>query len=153
MFLIIISIGSRTWVDEPTPGNVLMNLQYRDERTMETRAKLRTGLEGPGLTVYQKIWYCVATVGGQYISALICNPFLLSPSGYRNLIERAIKARLVIGSPHMNRAISFKYMNCQLVWKEFLEMLSLLLPLLNSCSMKNFLRLLSKDNSSGSARI
>lgn len=29
----------------------------------------RTGLEGPGLTVAQKIWYCVASVGGQYIWA------------------------------------------------------------------------------------
>ncbi|KAG5552729.1 hypothetical protein RHGRI_010735 [Rhododendron griersonianum] len=28
-----------------------------------------TGLEGPGLTVGQKLWYCVATVGGQYIWA------------------------------------------------------------------------------------
>jgi hypothetical protein len=23
-------------------------------------------LEGPGLTIAQKIWYCIATVGGQY---------------------------------------------------------------------------------------
>lgn len=30
---------------------------------------VRTGLEGPGLTVPQKIWYCLATVGGQYIWA------------------------------------------------------------------------------------
>lgn len=30
---------------------------------------VRTGLEGPGLTIAQKIWYCVATVGGQYIWA------------------------------------------------------------------------------------
>ncbi|MCI14603.1 peroxisome biogenesis protein 2-like, partial [Trifolium medium] len=29
----------------------------------------RTGLEGPGLTVAQKLWYCIATVGGQYIWA------------------------------------------------------------------------------------
>uniref|UniRef100_K4DDT8 Uncharacterized protein n=1 Tax=Solanum lycopersicum TaxID=4081 RepID=K4DDT8_SOLLC len=28
-----------------------------------------TGLEGPGLTVAQKIWYCVATVSGQYLWA------------------------------------------------------------------------------------
>ena len=27
---------------------------------------VRTGLEGPGLTIAQKIWYCIATVGGQY---------------------------------------------------------------------------------------
>ncbi|GKC43563.1 peroxisome biogenesis protein 2, partial [Tanacetum coccineum] len=58
------------WVDKPTPGNALMNLRYRDERATDIRGKnkwilIRTGLEGPGLT--QKLWYCVATVGGQYI--------------------------------------------------------------------------------------
>lgn len=30
---------------------------------------VRTGLEGPGLTMSQKIWYCLATVGGQYFWA------------------------------------------------------------------------------------
>lgn len=30
---------------------------------------VRTGLEGPGLTIAQKIWYCIGTVGGQYIWA------------------------------------------------------------------------------------
>lgn len=177
------------WVDKPTPGNALMNLRYRDERAMSPRAKIRTGLEGPGLTVYQKIWYCVATVGGQYIwtrlqtfsafrqwgdseqrslarrlwfivqriegfykAASFANLLVFLYTGrYRNLIERAIKARLVYGSPHMNRAVSFEYMNRQLVWNEFSEMLLLLLPLLNSSSMKNFLRPFSKDNSSGSA--
>ncbi|KVH92949.1 Pex, N-terminal [Cynara cardunculus var. scolymus] len=171
------------WVDKPTPGNALMNLRYRDERAMEMRGKIRTGLEGPGLTVPQKLWYCVATVGGQYIwtrlqsfsafrqwgdseqrslarrawfivqriegfykAASFTNLLVFLYTGrYRNLIERAIQARLVYGSPHMNRAVSFEYMNRQL------EMLLLLLPLLNSSSMKNFLRPFSKDNSSGSA--
>ncbi|KAG5619121.1 hypothetical protein H5410_018945 [Solanum commersonii] len=55
---------------------------------------VRKGLEGPGLTVTQKIWY-------------------------RNLIERALRARLVYGIPNMNRAVSFVYMNRQLVWNEF----------------------------------
>uniref|UniRef100_A0A2P2KX40 RING-type E3 ubiquitin transferase (cysteine targeting) n=1 Tax=Rhizophora mucronata TaxID=61149 RepID=A0A2P2KX40_RHIMU len=57
------------WVDKPTPGNVLMNLRYRDDRAVLPRGKVRTGLEGPGLTVRQKIWYCIASVGGQYIWA------------------------------------------------------------------------------------
>ncbi|XVF86664.1 hypothetical protein PTKIN_Ptkin18bG0060000 [Pterospermum kingtungense] len=57
------------WVDKPTPGNALMNLRYRDERAMETGVKVRTGLEGPGLTVAQKMWYCIAMIGGQYIWA------------------------------------------------------------------------------------
>lgn len=30
---------------------------------------VRTGLEGPGLTVAQKLLYCIATVGGQYVWA------------------------------------------------------------------------------------
>jgi peroxin-2 len=28
---------------------------------------VRTGLEGPGLSVSQKILYCISTVGGQYL--------------------------------------------------------------------------------------
>lgn len=38
---------------------------------------------------------------------------------YRSLIERVLRARLVYGSPNMNRAVSFEYMNRQLVWNEF----------------------------------
>ncbi|KAD4585268.1 hypothetical protein E3N88_22869 [Mikania micrantha] len=145
------------WVDKPTPGNALMNLRYRDERAVEMRGKIRTGLEGPGLTIAQKIWYCIATVGGQYIwthlqsfsalrrwgdseqrsvvnrawyiiqriegfykAASLTNCLIFLYTGrYRNLIERALQARLVYGSPHMNRAVSFEYMNRQLVWNEF----------------------------------
>nr|GLL17779.1 peroxisome biogenesis protein 2 [Ipomoea trifida] len=177
------------WVDKPTPGNGLMNLRYRDERAIEMRGKVRTGLEGPGLTVAQKILYCIATVGGQYFwarlqsfsafrrwgdseqrslarwvwlliqrvegiykAASFSNLLLFLYTGrYRSLIERALRARLVYGSPNMNRAVSFEYMNRQLVWNEFSEMLLLLLPLLNSSSIKNFLRPFSKDKSSNSA--
>ncbi|XP_057968392.1 peroxisome biogenesis protein 2 [Malania oleifera] len=176
------------WVDKPTPGNALMNLRYRDERAVETGGKVRTGLEGPGLTIAQKIWYCFGTVGGQYIwarlqsfsafrrwgdseqsslarrawiliqrleglykAASFTNLVIFLHTGmYRNLIERALRARLVYGSPNMNRAVSFEYMNRQLVWNEFSEMLLLLLPLLNSSSIKNLLRPFSKDKSSSS---
>ncbi|KAL7231149.1 hypothetical protein ACSBR2_009425 [Camellia fascicularis] len=169
------------WVDKPTPGNALMNLRYRDERAIEPRVKVRTGLEGPGLTVAQKLWYCIATVGGQYIwarlqsfsafrrwgdseqvtarrawiliqriegifkAALFGNLLIFLYTGrYQNLIERALKAGLVYGSPNMNRAVSFECMNRQLVWNEFSEML-LLLPLINSSSIKKFLHPFSKD--------
>ncbi|XP_017979055.1 PREDICTED: peroxisome biogenesis protein 2 isoform X3 [Theobroma cacao] len=191
------------WVDKPTPGNALMNLRYRDERAMEIRRKalptaltcathylsaVRTGLEGPGLTVAQKMWYCIATVGGQYIwarlqsfsafrrwgdseqrplarrawglmqrieglykAASFGNLLIFLYTGrYRNLIERALRARLVYESPNMNRAVSFEYMNRQLVWNEFSEMLLLLLPLLNSSTVKSFLHPFSKDKSSRS---
>uniref|UniRef100_A0A251JSC6 RING-type E3 ubiquitin transferase (cysteine targeting) n=1 Tax=Manihot esculenta TaxID=3983 RepID=A0A251JSC6_MANES len=145
------------WVDKPTPGNALMNLRYRDDRAVEPREKVRTGLEGPGLTVAQKIWYCIATVGGQYVwarlqsfsafrrwgdserrplarrvwiliqrveglykAASFGNLLIFLYTGrFRNLIERVLRARLVYGSPNMNRAVSFEYMNRQLVWNEF----------------------------------
>ncbi|KAG6573692.1 Peroxisome biogenesis protein 2, partial [Cucurbita argyrosperma subsp. sororia] len=148
---------------KPTPGIALMNLRYRDERAMEIPGKSELDWKDPGLTVAQKIWYCVATVGGQYIWTRLQSfsafrrwgdseqvlVFRNSPTPtmwttfllcwYRNLVERVLRARLVYGSPNMNRAVSFEYMNRQLVWNEFSEMLLLLLPLLNSSSVRNFL--------------
>ncbi|XP_004983231.1 peroxisome biogenesis protein 2 isoform X1 [Setaria italica] len=177
------------WVDKPTPGNALMNLRYRDERLVPITGKeVRTGLEGPGLSVSQKIFYCISFVGGQYIwsrlqsfsafrrwgdleqrplarrawglvqnaeglyqAASFFNLLLFLYGGrYKTIVERILKARLVYGSPNMNRAVSFEYMNRQLVWNEFSEMLLLLLPLLNSSSVKKFLLPFSKDKSAGS---
>ncbi|CAI0423221.1 unnamed protein product [Linum tenue] len=149
---------------------------------------VRTGLEGPGLTVGQKMWYCIATVGGQYFwarlqsfsafrrwgdseqrplarrawvliqhieglhkAASFANLLLFLYTGrFRNLVERALRARLVYGNPNMNRAVSFEYMNRQLVWNEFSEMLLLLLPLLNSSSFKSLFSPFSKNKSSSS---
>ncbi|KAK3137185.1 hypothetical protein QOZ80_5BG0448910 [Eleusine coracana subsp. coracana] len=177
------------WVDKPTPGNALMNLRYRDERaTPITGKEVRTGLEGPGLSVSQKILYCISTVGGQYIwsrlhsfsafrrwgdseqrpiarrawtlvqnaeglyrAVSFCNLLLFLYRGrYKTIVERFLKTRLVYGSPNMNRAVSFEYMNRQLVWNEFSEMLLLLLPLLNSSSVKKLLPF-SKDKSASSS--
>lgn len=44
-------------------------MQYNHVISYKLYDTVRTGLEGPGLTIAQKIWYCVATVGGQYIWA------------------------------------------------------------------------------------
>ncbi|NP_001358566.1 peroxisome assembly factor 1 isoform X1 [Zea mays] len=178
------------WADKPTPGNALMNLRYRDERAAPITGKeVRTGLEGPGLSVSQKIFYCISFVGGQYVwsrlqsfsafrrwgdseqrplarrawalmrnaevfyrAASFFNLLLFLYGGrYKTVVERILKARLVYGSPNMNRAVSFEYMNRQLVWNEFSEMLLLLLPLLNSSSVKKFLLPFSKDKSGGSS--
>ncbi|KFK42388.1 hypothetical protein AALP_AA2G249500 [Arabis alpina] len=175
------------WVDKPTPGNALMNLRYRDERRLAQHlGKVRTGLEGPGLTAPQKICYCLASVGGQYLfsrlqsfsafrtwgdsdqrplarrlwtviqriegiykAASFLNLLSFLYTGrYRNLIENALRARLVYRSPHMNRSVSFEYMNRQLVWNEFSELLLLLLPLLNSSAVKSILSPFAKDKSS-----
>ncbi|CAL5365969.1 unnamed protein product [Camellia sinensis] len=64
--------------------------------------------------------------------------------------RRSTKSKTCLWSPNMNRAVSFEYMNRQLVWNEFSEMLLLLLPLINSSSIKKFLHPFSKDKSSSS---
>ncbi|XP_024537184.1 peroxisome biogenesis protein 2 isoform X1 [Selaginella moellendorffii] len=183
------------WVDRPTPGNALMNLRYRDEReflklpasqgmfllSVFVRAQsfdaVRTGLEGPGLTALQKIFYCLALVGGRYgwarlqlvsafqrwgdrdsrswprrvwvllqraesfykVAYMINLIAFLRTGRYRNLVERLLQTRLVYLRPNMSRAVSFEYMNHQLVWQEFSELLLLVLPLLNVFSLKKVL--------------
>ncbi|WMV22321.1 hypothetical protein MTR67_015706, partial [Solanum verrucosum] len=137
---------------------------------------VRKGLEGPGLTVAQKIWraahitvlgpaadksmcpvhIALRLIGFKNITCCVFWDLLVTlhvsmTCRYRNLIERALRARLIYGSPNTNRAMSFEYMNRQLVWHEFSELLLLLLPLLNSSSIKNFLRPFSKDKSSDSS--
>ncbi|KAJ3671926.1 hypothetical protein LUZ60_008005 [Juncus effusus] len=176
------------WVDKPTPGNSLMNLRYRNENNVPILGKeVRTGLEGRGLSIQQKMWYCVGTVGGRYAwnrlqsfsafrrwgdsdqrplarrvwimlqhveglykaASFLNLLFFLYGGRYRSIIERVLKARLVYESPNMNRSVSFEYMNRQLVWNEFSEMLLLLLPLLNSLSVKKFFSPFSKEKSNG----
>ncbi|KAL6624450.1 hypothetical protein ACP70R_031771 [Stipagrostis hirtigluma subsp. patula] len=165
---------------------------HRQSRSLgkdTTKMCVRTGLEGPGLSISQKILYCISTVGGQYVwsrlhsfsafrrwgdseqrplarrawglvqnaegfysAASFFNLLLFLYGGrYKTIVERILKARLVYGSPNMNRAVSFEYMNRQLVWNEFSEMLLLLLPLLNSSSVKKLLLPFSKDKSANSS--
>ncbi|CAM6045316.1 unnamed protein product [Sphagnum compactum] len=178
------------WVDRPTPGNALMNLRYRDERAFASllaAGNVRTGLEGPGLTKSQKLWYCLAMVGGRYswgrlqlisafhrwgdqersswacrawrllqraesvfkIACFVNLLFFLRSGRYPSIVERLLRARLVYQRPQMDRAVSFEYMNRQLVWHEFSELLLLVLPLLNMMSIRSILMFpFSNDQSS-----
>uniref|UniRef100_A0A7C8Z545 RING-type E3 ubiquitin transferase (cysteine targeting) n=1 Tax=Opuntia streptacantha TaxID=393608 RepID=A0A7C8Z545_OPUST len=101
----------------------------------------------------QRAWFFLQRIEGFYRAAAFGNLLIFLLTGkYRSLIERALRARLVYGSPNMNRSVSFEYMNRQLVWNEFSEMLLLLLPLLNSPSFRHLFHPFSKDKSSGSTR-
>ena len=57
----------------------------------------------------------------------------------RSLLERALRMRLVYAQPAMTRALSFEYLNRQLVWHELSELLLFLLPLLNVGAVTRFL--------------
>ncbi|CAI5513030.1 unnamed protein product [Closterium sp. Naga37s-1] len=127
------------WADRPLPGCALMNLRFRDERTARAGAgaaappavPVRTGVEGPGLTVGQKVLWLVLTGGVKYVWARLHSTRWLLPvhahmppnaygrHGFRTLPERLLGIRAVYAKPHMARAVSFEYMNRQLVWNEF----------------------------------
>ncbi|CAI7820363.1 unnamed protein product [Closterium sp. NIES-54] len=189
------------WADRPLPGCALMNLRFRDERTPRAGAgaaappavPVRTGVEGPGLTVGQKVLWLVLTGGVKYVWARLHSTHWLLPvhahmphnayarhgSGsealqrqqaswrhwlwrllhraegavklasllnlvvflhsakFRTLPERLLGIRAVYAKPHMARAVSFEYMNRQLVWNEFSELLLLVLPLISVSAIKH----------------
>ena len=56
----------------------------------------------------------------------------------RSVLERLLGARLVYERGSMARALSFEYLNRQLVWHELSELLLFLLPLLNVARIKAF---------------
>ncbi|KAK8274431.1 hypothetical protein V6Z12_D10G073000 [Gossypium hirsutum] len=154
------------WVDKPTPGIALMNLRYTDERAVALRGKVggqyiwarlqsfsafRRWGDSEQRPLARRAWGLMQRIEGLFKAASFGNLLIFLYTGrYRNLIERSLQARLVYESPNMNRAVSFEYMNRQLVWNEFSEMLLLLLPLLNSSTVKSFLHPFSKDKSSSS---
>jgi len=53
------------WKGKPTPGSALMNLRYRDE-SGQAQVGGRTGVEGPGLSLRQRIGWGAAFVFGRY---------------------------------------------------------------------------------------
>ncbi|GJP34433.1 hypothetical protein CLOM_g18876 [Closterium sp. NIES-68] len=184
------------WADRPLPGCALMNLRFRDERgagaASHAAVPVRTGVEGPGLTVGQKVLWLVLTGGLKYAWARLHSSPMLLPmqahmpqhtygrhgagtdsnqrhqsswrqwlwrvlhraegvvklasllnlivflhsAKFRTLPERLLGIRAVYAKPHMARAVSFEYMNRQLVWNEFSELLLLVLPLISVSAIK-----------------
>lgn len=53
------------WKGKPTPGSALMNLRYRDE-SAGAQVGGRTGVEGPGLSLRQRLGWGAAFVFGRY---------------------------------------------------------------------------------------
>eukprot|EP00242_Pyramimonas_sp_CCMP2087_P001461 CAMPEP_0198233678 /NCGR_PEP_ID=MMETSP1445-20131203/116364_1 /TAXON_ID=36898 /ORGANISM="Pyramimonas sp., Strain CCMP2087" /LENGTH=375 /DNA_ID=CAMNT_0043914379 /DNA_START=112 /DNA_END=1239 /DNA_ORIENTATION=- len=177
LLIFVLSVGR----GRATPGASLLNLRYRDQRAKGDGG--RTGIEGPGLSLPQRIALGFLTVGGRYFwsrlgtfavnegwsvqsttrqgwtnwqvmraiwqvmramegwhkAASLANFLLFLKNGwYRSLAERLVRARLVYEQPTMNRAISFDYMNRELVWHELSELLLFLLPLISAAKVQQW---------------
>lgn len=66
--------------------------------------------------------------------------FISGLSNYRSLFELWIQSRVVYRQPTAPRAVSYEYLNRQLVWSELGEVLLFLLPLVNSDVFKQAIR-------------
>lgn len=60
--------------------------------------------------------------------------------GGRSVLERVLRARLVTQKAVMGRALSFEYLNRQLVWHELSELMLFVLPLLRVTHLKRLLQ-------------
>lgn len=197
------------WAGRPTPGSALMNLRYRDERSINTKPRQapaigrsgngqgalqvssnqqncisanrelggRTGVEGPGLSKWQRGLWGLGTVFMQYawarldqiaaaqhwgdadstpalqrawmalrscetalnVASLLNFVVFLQQGKYRSLLERVLRTRLVYQRANMARAISFEYLNRQLVWHELSELLLFMLPLISVTRLKKMI--------------
>lgn len=58
----------------------------------------------------------------------------------RSVLERVLRARLVTQKAVMGRALSFEYLNRQLVWHELSELMLFVLPLLRVTRLKRMLQ-------------
>ena len=74
------------------------------------------------------------------ISSLVNSLIFLGSGRYRSLLERILRARPVYNRELASRAISYEYLNRQLVWAEVSEVLLFLLPLVNIAAVKRFVR-------------
>ena len=65
----------------------------------------------------------------------------------RSIIERVLSMRLVYQRANQARALSFEYLNRQLVWHELSELVLFLLPLINVEKIKRVVKQLLPSNS------
>eukprot|EP00899_Mesostigma_viride_P008302 jgi/Mesvir1/17473/Mv08747-RA.1 len=83
------------------------------------------------------LWFAMQRAEATYKCLSIANLIVFLYEGkYPNVVDRLLRARLVYQKASVTRALSFEYMNRQLVWNEFSEVLLFILPLVSLDSLK-----------------
>eukprot|EP01080_Neovahlkampfia_damariscottae_P008504 gene8504-328_t len=99
----------------------------------------------------KKIWKGMNFID-KYFKIIVLFNFLvfLFNGRYRNIIDRIASMRLVYNRPLMSRNVSFDYMNRELIWNGFAEVILFIFPLINVDKIWNLfskiLPLKRKDN-------
>ncbi|KAK9816233.1 hypothetical protein WJX74_001831 [Apatococcus lobatus] len=99
---------------------------------VEACAAAEHWLDEPSSSWPQRAWVSLRLAEAAHSLASLANFLAFLRYGhYRSLVERLLGARLVYQRTNMARALSFEYLNRQLIWHEMSELLLFLLPLLN----------------------
>ncbi len=133
--------GGRTGVAGPGPsslqrlGLVLgwVILPYAWQRGVGALVRLGWHHLDPTASLQGRIAWLIPRLeaivrGASFLNAVV----FLRWGEYRSLLERVLATRLVYDRPVMARAVSFDYLNRQLVWAQVSELFLFLLPLLDS---------------------
>ncbi|EIE19454.1 hypothetical protein COCSUDRAFT_38277 [Coccomyxa subellipsoidea C-169] len=134
-----------------TYGLGVVVLRYIWARTDQLAATQHWG-DQPRGSWGRLMWRSMRWAESAFKLASLLNFLLFLRYGrYRSVLERLLGARLVYSKGSMARALSFEYLNRQLVWHELSELLLFLLPLINVGRIKALvIYFLIADGSSGS---
>ena len=111
-------------------------LRYFWTRAGHTAASLHWG-DAPLESWQGATWNVLRKVETGYKIASLLNILVFFKTGkYRSVLERVLRTRLVYARPSAGRAMSYEYLNRQLVWSEVSEVLLFLLPLVNAAAVK-----------------
>mmetsp|Transcript_39281 Transcript_39281/g.63717 ORF Transcript_39281/g.63717 Transcript_39281/m.63717 type:complete len:324 (+) Transcript_39281:30-1001(+) len=153
---------------KPLPGIKLQNLRYRDERQGDADLPLGRAQrvlygvlviggrwlwsrlnvvstnhgwgDRPENDWRRRAWVALHHFETLYKVASIINLVLFLYNGrFRSIVDRFLRMRLVYSNPRLTRRVNFEYMNRQLVWKEFTELLLFIMPLINLEKLKGSL--------------
>lgn len=141
--------GGRTGVAGPGPsplqriGLVLgwVVLPYAWQRGVGALVRWGWHRQDPASSLQGRIAWLIPRLEAVVRGANLLNAIAFLRWGhYRSLLERVLATRLVYDRPVMARAVSFDYLNRQLVWAQVSELFLFLLPLLDSRRAAGVLR-------------
>lgn len=125
-------------------GAVFLRYAWQRASQAATNARFNTNNNNNNNTSTStsvRVWEGMKAAEAGYRIAALFNFFIFLKTGkYRTVLERVLRARLVYQRPSAPRALSFEYLNRQLVWHELSELLLFMLPLVNVAAVKRTLR-------------
>jgi len=107
---------------------------------MQRAAVAQHWMDAGAGTWQHRSWRAMTMLDNAHEVARLGNLLMfLSTGKYRTLLERALSARLFYTQVSMQRAVSFDFLNRQLVWQELSELILNVLPIINPDKIRSIM--------------